>query len=162
MQWKELFADITSFYTEISHTWLLQSYEWLRNKACRHKGARSRRLCVNRRGSRGVRYGRSFCKSTHAEISFDMLFDLLVWDATNCTFTWGESVVLLQTWGIAMGTPPAPPNAITCAAYAEWCWLHAITADTHWLSTSGTHLSQRFHTCRYMDDTASVISYCNK
>ena len=152
-----MYGDIGSYYTEISPSKLEQAHDWLRREASKLRGSRAGRLCIRRHGPKGVRWGRSY-GNDHVEMGLDILFELLRWDYRNCTFTWGSEVVLLQTWGIAMGTPPAPSNAITVAAFMEVEWQWTVEQDAYFIST-GWCLDDRFISSRYMDDTATAVAY---
>jgi hypothetical protein len=160
MQWLLMFGDIANFYSEIDQQRLLKAHAWVRHGATQLRGSRSGRVCIKRRGAAGVRWGRAYDDRSTVEIHIDTVFDLLSWDATNCTFTWGAEVTLLQTWGIAMGTPPAPPNAIASAAYDEACLQWTCKADSKWISSSGQHILSRLQSVRYMDDTCTGCTYC--
>ena len=130
----DMYGDIGSYYTEISPDKLEQAHAWLRREAKQLRGSRCGRVCINRRGPKGVRWGRSYGDDA-AEMELDLLFELLRWDYRNCTFTQGAEVILLQTWGIAMGTPPAPSNAITVAAFFEVEWQWSVEQDSFFIST---------------------------
>jgi hypothetical protein len=58
-----------------------------------------------------------------------------------------------------MGTPPAPSNAITVAAFMEVEWQWTVEQDAYFIST-GWSLFDRFISSRYMDDTATAVAYC--
>ena len=146
-----MYGDIGSYYTEISPDKLAQAHQWLRSEAKKLRGSRSGRLCIKRHGPKGVRWGRAY-GTDHVEMDLDLLFDLLAWDYKHCCFRWGSDVILLQKWGIAMGTPPAPSNAIVVAAFMEMEWSWTVTQDSKLLT-------ERFISCRFMDDTATAVAY---
>ena len=58
-----------------------------------------------------------------------------------------------------MGTPPAPSNAITVAAYFEVEWQWSVEQDTRFISMDW-ELDKRFISSRFMDDTATAVAYC--
>ena len=74
-------------------------------------------------------------------------------------FQWGAETILSQTWGIAMGTPPAPSNAITVAAFMELKWHWMVSQDAWYLTDRTWTLAQRFISSRFMDDTATAVAY---
>ena len=150
-----MFGDIASYYTEIRHSHLHAARDWLRRESRALRGSRSGRVCITRRARGGVRWGRSYNKEKFAEMELELVWELLAWEVNNCMFTWGEDVVLKQTWGIAMGTPPAPANAVMVAAYFEKQWRESLMDGT----VIGT-LAVGFRTARYMDDTASAVQCC--
>ena len=152
-----MFGDISSYYTEIRQADLFKAYDWVRSAANSARSSRSQRVSINRHGSAGVRWGRSYDKRASAELPLDLVFTLLRWNVSNCRFTWGSDTVLSQDWGIAMGTPPAPSDAITVAAYWEHCWDVSIYGGRQ--ITLPPCKLEHFDTCRYMGDTASAATY---
>ena len=153
-------GDIGSYYTETSPTKLAHAHQWLRREAGKLRGSRCGRLCIARRGAKGVRWGRAYSPD-HIEMELDVLFELLAWDYSNCCFRWGSEVILHQKWGIAMGAPPAPSNAIVTAAFMEMEWEWSIKQDAKLLAVSWD-LSDRFISSRFMDDTATAVAYCDQ
>ena len=153
-----MYGDNGSYYTEISPQKLASAHDWLRAEAAKLRGSRCGRVAIKRHGARGVRWGRSY-GDDHVEMELDLVFDLLRWDYSHCVFRLGAETILSQTWGIAMGTPPAPSNAITVAAFMELEWHWTVSQDASYLTDRTWTLTDRFTSSRFMDDTATAVAY---
>ena len=132
--------DIKNMFSELPQKEVLKSTIDLIRLAS--TVTRRKWITIQKRGKKGVRWGKSFDKRNFVQLEFSDLLKFVELDTFNCYFMVGD-IILKQITGIPMGSPISPPSAIILCAMAEIIFNKQI---------KHLHILNNFFFNRYIDD----------
>jgi len=117
---------------------------------------RTKWITINKRGVRGVRWGKYVDRVSTVQIQYFELLKLVELDINNCYFKLGDQI-MKQIIGIPMGGPTSPPCSIILCAMAEINWQKQL---------KHLHIFNNTFFTRYVDDgliiTMNGVKYSAK